>query len=516
MNISDFIGKYKNHPILFIGTGLSKRYLKNSYSWEEILRHSVVELKGDERFYLDKKYSCKTSDGFDLAAVASEISNAFDSDLSSDKLENNGALHQKFSWLNDKFYEEMKTGSGSSRFKIFLSNLLGGLDYREGFSSELSELKRAKKNIGSIITTNYDRLVEDIFSFKPLIGNDIILSNPYGSAYKIHGCVSSPSKIIITSEDYSEFNEKHELIKAQLLSLFIHNPIIFLGYGINDVNIKGILRTIFSCIDYRSPLALKVRENFLLVEYSGESDNTEISEHDIDLEGYSTIRINKIKTNNFLEIYKSISCLSLPVSAMDIRKVQNVVKYIQEGGSIKVRIVDDLESVENCEKILAIGSSKVIKYEYQDAKETIKNYFRIIDEKNSSIISLIDKFRITSREYFPIFGFGSIGERIDRHNTLVVQQIEKLKFLVSGIRGSVRNIFHDSIDDIYADHMVSSSNKVNCIILNSVRGNISVDCLESYLRGIEDVFDTDYKKMLCTFDFLKYSDDNSRGMLVAD
>ncbi|MFO1276972.1 MAG: SIR2 family protein [Sphaerotilus natans] len=515
MNVSDFIGRYKNHPILFVGTGLSKRYIRNSYSWEEILRHAVLELKGSDRFYFDKKHLCRTSDGFDLAAVASEISIAFDRDLSSDNSDD-VELQNKFAWLNDDFYAQMESGGRASRFKIFLSKLLGKLEYRANVSQELNELKRAKKNIGSIITTNYDRLVEDIFSFHPLVGNNIVLSNPYGSVYKIHGCVSSPSEIIITSEDYDVFNKKHELIKAQLLSLFIHNPIIFLGYGIKDENIKSILRTIFSCIDYRSPLAIKVRENFLLVEHDAESNDTEVSEHDIDLEGYSTIRINKIRTNNFFDIYRAISCLSLPVSAMDIRKVESVVKYIQEGGSIKVRIVDDLDSVENCEKILAIGSSKVVKYEYQDAKETIKNYFKIIDEKNYDIMSLIDKFRITSREYFPIFGFKYIGGSIGRYDVLAMQQIRKINSILSSISGSLSEITHNSIDGVMEDLMVSSSNKVNCIILNSIRGDIGIDCLGAYLRFFDDTSCTDYKKMLCVFDFLKYADADLRENINID
>ena len=32
MQIYDFIKKFRNHPIMFIGTGLSLRYLEYSYS----------------------------------------------------------------------------------------------------------------------------------------------------------------------------------------------------------------------------------------------------------------------------------------------------------------------------------------------------------------------------------------------------------------------------------------------------------------------------------------------------
>ena len=43
----------------------------------------------------------------------------------------------------------------------------------------------------------------------------------------------------------------------------------------------------------------KIKNNFLLVEYGKDLDNQIISEHDIVLDGGLTIRINKLKTDNF-------------------------------------------------------------------------------------------------------------------------------------------------------------------------------------------------------------------------
>jgi len=83
--------------------------------------------------------------------------------------------------------------------------------------------------------------------------------------YKIHCCVSQLDKTIITESDYSKFNEKYELIRAHLLSLFIHNPIIFIGYSIEDSNIKDILRTIFTYAGSNSPEAEKICSHFLFV-----------------------------------------------------------------------------------------------------------------------------------------------------------------------------------------------------------------------------------------------------------
>src|SRR5699024_9945543 len=135
----------------------------------------------------------------------------------------------------------------------------------------------------------------------------ILLSNPYGSIYKIHGCVNEPTKIIINEDDYKSFSKRYELIRAQLLSLFIHNPIIFLGYSVSDENIKSLLRTIFTYVEPNSDHAHKIRQNFLLVEFDEGSQSTSISAHDIDLEGFSsTIRINKILTDDFSTIYEQI------------------------------------------------------------------------------------------------------------------------------------------------------------------------------------------------------------------
>ena len=114
----------------------------------------------------------------------------------------------------------MEKGINISRFKLYLADLLKEVIIKDSASLEIAELKKARKNISSVITTNYDQMIEQLFSFNPLIGNDILLSNPYGSVYKIHGCVTQPGKIIITESDYEEFNRKYELISCSITFSF--------------------------------------------------------------------------------------------------------------------------------------------------------------------------------------------------------------------------------------------------------------------------------------------------------
>lgn len=497
MNIKDFISNYKNHPILFIGTGVSLRYLKKSYTWDGLLCHICSELKNNKEYYLDIKSSCAVGDKYDYSRTAGKIEQEFTDALIADR-------DGKFKEVNDRFYELMARGENVSRLKLYISMALSSLELKEEMGNEIAEFKKTRKNVGSIITTNYDGLIESIFEFLPLIGNNILLSNPYGSVYKIHGCVSDPQKIVITSDDYAKFNNRYELIRAQLLSLFIHNPIIFLGYSITDDNIKGILKTIFTYIEPNSEIATRIRNNFLLVEYESDSDNTEIAEHDIDIEGYSTIRINKIKTDNFSSIYKAISELTLPISAMDVRKFQSIAKEIYSGGQIQVKITEDWESLENGDRIIAIGSSKTIRYEYQTAPETIRNYFKIIDENNAHIISLIDKFIIQKNTFFPIFGFDKIQPNLAKAVMLKEQQNDKLSVTLKSINPQFQKK-HTSIQSILDDDKISPSGKNSTIIWNILKGHILIGDAEIYLRSLPKDNSTNYRKLICAYDFKKYS-----------
>lgn len=494
MNIKEFISKYKNHPILFVGTGVSLRYLKNSFSWDGLLSYISFELTNDEEFYLDLKAKCFKNGKYNFEEIANLLEKEFNLQLSKDR-------DGKFKNINDRFYQSMKDGVNLSRFKIFISDILSSLEIKEEKQEELELLKKIRKNIGSIITTNYDMLIEKIFDFSPLIGNDILLSNPYGSVYKIHGCVSNVEKIIITEEDYNNFDKEYDLIRAQLLSLFIHNPIIFIGYRIEDNNVKKILKTIFSYVNPTSELANKIKNNFLLIEHEKGSDNIIVSDYDINMDD-TIIRINKLKTDDFQSIYEAISDLQLPISAMDVRKVQNIVKDIYSGGNIKVSITEDLDSLKNEDRILAIGSSKTIKYEFQTAKEMISNYFKIIEEANVQLLSLIDKLSIYSAQYFPIFGFSKINTKIKNSIQLKENQINNIDNTLKNIPDLCKKN-HNKIEDIFSDDTIANSNKTKAILWETMNDNISLDDIEEYLRK-SDLKTTDDKRLLCAYDMKKY------------
>lgn len=517
MKIEQFINRFQNHPILFIGTGISLRYLENSYSWGNLLKTISENISGNTFHFQDLKnqaYSNETK-SYDYAKIATILEKELD-DVAEYKL---GTTKPDYiNQINRVYYDSMEKEVHASRMKIFISQLLAELKYKEDMDNEIDMLKKTRKNIACIITTNYDKLIEDVFHFNPLIGNEILLSNPYGSVYKIHGSVDDHNSIVITSDDYKEFNTKYDLIRAQLISLFIHNPIVFLGYSISDENIKQILETIFSYVDYTDELSEKIRSNFLLVEHKLGSNNSEVIEHDINI-NRTIIRINKLITDDYCQLYEALSNIRLPISAIDVRKVRDIVGDIYKGGNPEdipaVRITEDIEDLDNSDKVLAIGTERTISYEFRTIREMILDYFNIVEENNFQILDTIDKQTINSNQFFPIFAFSKINTSIKKTNKLKDNQAQKMDQIKRNIEGTCKTEFTE-IDPILKLDL-SQSKQDRCIIWNVFEGNISLDNLKDFiisysekrkLSRINLLSSTAYKRFVCVYDYCKYGDNH--------
>lgn len=502
--IQEFINKFENHPILFIGTGMSMRYLNNSFNWENLLKKVCLDLIADEEHFINLKnevYNVKTKK-YDYAELATIIETEIDELMIQDS-ENN--LYKE---INDIFYETMKQGIHTSRLKIYIAHLLENLNFKSDVTEEIKEFKKASKNVGSIITTNYDSFIEDISEFKPLIGNDILLSNPYGSVYKIHGSVEQPENIIINKTDYEEFNEKFELIRAQLLSLFMHNPIIFMGYSISDDNVRKILETIFSYVDNKTNLFDKIRDNFLLVEYSKGSKNTIVTDYDVSVND-TDIRINKLKTDDYLNLYQNLTNLSLPISAMDVRRVSSVVSEIYKGGkrgdSVRVQVTEAPEDLDNSDIVLAIGSQQTISYVHKTTTDMFNEYFKIIEDREYQVIELIDNLSIQNNQFFPIYGFSRINNDIESSEQLREQQEGKIDSIISEINNKEDKykFKYTSVENVIESGR-AKSNIPYILMWNVLEENIELDDFEEYLKEYEGELHTMYRRYLCVYDYLKY------------
>lgn len=98
----------------------------------------------------------------------------------------------------------------------------------------------------SFITTNYDTLIEDAAvqfcqSFK-VVSQDSDIPLIYGDRFilKMHGDFQH-NNIVLKEEDYLNYSENYKLIETLAKSVFSTNTVVFIGYSLNDYNIKLIL-----------------------------------------------------------------------------------------------------------------------------------------------------------------------------------------------------------------------------------------------------------------------------------
>lgn len=103
-----------------------------------------------------------------------------------------------------------------------------------------------------VVTTNYDDIYDNFCRtgrardgynvckyYDEHIVND--LRSPVRLIVKAHGCVSDPSKIVLTRSQYFREKQNHASFYNVLDALFLTNTLLFIGYGLNDPDIQLIL-----------------------------------------------------------------------------------------------------------------------------------------------------------------------------------------------------------------------------------------------------------------------------------
>ncbi|BEU25785.1 SIR2 family protein [Paraburkholderia caribensis] len=102
-----------------------------------------------------------------------------------------------------------------------------------------------KNNPVKVVTTNYDKLVEQLagkkncHSLAP--GMPIPRSEAATKIYHVHGSVDSPPNMVVTSDDYFKFINGESYFSRKLSTVLHENTVVILGYSLGDTNLKAIL-----------------------------------------------------------------------------------------------------------------------------------------------------------------------------------------------------------------------------------------------------------------------------------
>lgn len=348
-------------------------------------------------------------------------------------------------WWNSPEYKESRDlYSGQSenrtsalRFEIcrYISSLTADpINFIDEHAAEIDALRNL--NIEGVITTNWDNLAEILYpDYRVYVGQDeLLFSNPQsiGEIYKIHGGADRPHSLILTANDYSEFRGKNPYLASKLITLFVENPMIFIGYSLTDKNIRSLLHAVARVLTQEK--LDKLSENLVFVQRA-HGEEPSHAKTVMALED-GNIPITIIRTDDFLPIYEALDAVKRKIPTRILRyckeQLYELVKTSDVSSRMHVVDANTITKKEDVEFVIGIGVAAeragAIGYK---AINTYDLFEDIIFEKNifDAKCILNDTVPIigTSSKFIPVFkylrdsgidnnkAYNASGYKIDKH-----------------------------------------------------------------------------------------------------
>jgi hypothetical protein len=292
-DIAEVLASAKCQPILFVGSGFTKRYAGGP-NWEELLTKLAAACP-----LIDKDFAYYKQTYASLQKIGSVFTD----------------LYREWAWTKGR--SEFPDGyfTVDAPADIFIKHkiaeLLMGLgpNVKGSYgSAELDAEIEAFKNISAhaVVTTNYDEVIEPLFpDYERVIGQRILRQGylSIGEIFKIHGCRSEPASIVVNEADYKRFDDDHKYLSAKLLTYFIEHPLVFIGYRAEDPNIKAILYD----VDRMVGAEFQLVPNIYIVEWISKLDDKSYPARDkvISIAPDVNIRIKSISASSFEWVFKA-------------------------------------------------------------------------------------------------------------------------------------------------------------------------------------------------------------------
>ncbi len=476
--ITETIQKTGHQPFLFVGSGFSKRYM-NTEKWDELLKVFCEEYSGNDFQY--NVYSSQVEER-DYYGKQPAIATLLEKDY------NNTVLTaDRYKDFREKHNLELK--NNDSALKIAVSEHLSYAQF-EPKNEEIALLRQlGKRSISGVITTNYDTLLEKIYpEYAVYVGQEELLFNNIsgiGEIYKIHGSITKPDSLILTSLDYAGFEQNASYLIAKLLTIFLEYPVIFMGYSLSDRNIRNIFKTISNCLTQEKLDQLKDR--FIFVEYS---NSEQISEFSMQFNNGNNIRMNKISTTDFAKIYKAVMETKSkynPVILRHLRRdIYEMANSVQTSDKIVAVGFENLDNVSKIKQfILGVGVAKnghIIKAEqlyediifdnqYFNSDLVVEEYLPELLKNNSGGLPMYKYLRDYSKDIFE-----RVKENVLKHGTVDSFLNKQLRIQKENYR---RNVSDLSVKGVIANETNGAAYKKLIFLEDS---EIDINELKEYLQ----------------------------------
>lgn len=382
MNFIENVKEKNQFPIIFIGSGITKRYFDNAPKWEELLLELWEKIYEREKFY--EYYHKLESEGKNEFKIHLIIASKLEKDISDAFYSGTVSIENLTIEAAHKHH--------ISPFRTEISNIFKNLKPKKGVEDEIKAFAQMLIKARFIVTTNYDNFIEECIqsmgsSIKVNIGNTglFLRTEDYGELFKIHGSIDQVNSICITEKDYEKNESKLALVNAKILSNLTESPILFLGYSLTDLNIRELLSS------YSENLPFEISEAVLrigVVEWSeGTQEVLQIDSHQADLGMYYT----KICTDNYLKIYQEISEIDQGMLPSEIAKVgrffKNIIEVKGESGELQNVLAShvDIENLNSDDLksknfVVAFGDQRTI-FKPVYYLDYLNLYFKVYDDR---------------------------------------------------------------------------------------------------------------------------------------
>jgi len=494
--LDEVLKKSNSLPFLFVGSGMSRRYL-DLPDWGGLLEKFSDKAKFHIGYYNEN-----------YPKVASIIEEEF----------------YKTWWENDLYLESRTSHKNITRrnqpFKIEIANYFNYIDYNAyELKEEVEALKKA--NIDGIITTNYDTFLETLFDYKVYKGQDDLLFNKIleiGEIYKIHGCSTKFESIVITDDDYKIFKERNIYLTSKLTSLFMEHPIIFLGYSLSDENITTVLKNIAKSIGADNIDRLKDR--IIFVEYETDKSKHQFINNTKKIEEDFSIPIKHIKTDDFLSIYKALSKTKRKIPAKCLRMMENsiyeLVKTNDPQGKMAVVDIENINDYTDIEFYAGVGVVSEMSNKGYDGISANDLFDDLILDTNTyklprKIIRnvLPQLFKQNNPIYLPIFKY--LKELSITKDTYLELDEDLHKKIINIINFDNSKYKYRSNLNYFEEDKTFIEN-IFKYLENNDNSKINLEKLQNFLKENKSILNnkdkinekTDYKKLACLYDRLKY------------
>jgi len=480
----------------------------NTEKWDELLKVFCKEYSGNEFQY--NVYSNQIEEK-DYYGKQPAIAVLLEKDY------NNAVLTSKrYEDFREKHKEELK--NNCSALKIAISEYLSHAQF-EPENKEIMLLRQlGKRSLSGVITTNYDVLLESIYpEYAVYVGQEELLFNNIsgiGEIYKIHGSITKPESLVLTSSDYAQFEENESSLIAKLLTIFLEYPVIFMGYSLSDPNIRNIFRTISMCLTQEKLDRLKDR--LIFVEYD---QSEQISEFSMQFNNGTNVRMNKISTTDFAKIYQIIGETKSKYNPVILRHLRRDIYEMANSAQASDKIVavgfENLDNVSNIKQfILGVGVAKnghIIKAEqlYEDVvfdnqyfnpDLVVEEYLPELLKNNSGGLPMYKYLKDYPKDVFE-----RVKENVVRHGTVDSflnkrLRIQKEKYRQSADNLSVRGIIeNETKESAYKKLIFLEESEIEINELKDYLQKYIIDHTPNCLKNNPEL-----KRLIRIYDLVKY------------